>query len=263
MTLRPRRRGRLIASAAALCVGVVGCGPTPDAEQPAASSPARPSSAPTPSASPSASARPSASASVSGSWVRERELDRYWRNGSTPSATASPSASTASRAQPAASSSSPAPDDVLPASRPTRVRVPSLGIDSSLIELGLQDDRTVEVPPTAPGSPAGWYENSPTPGSRGPAVLLGHVSDTEDGTGVFGHLKDIQPGALVEVDRADGTTAVFRVDRAVSYDRGGFPKDEVYGNTDDAQLRLITCDSYNAWTGHWDNNFVAFATLVR
>jgi len=139
--------------------------------------------------------------------------------------------------------------------------VEKVGVDSTLMELGLQEDGTVEVPPTGEGTPAGWYRNSPTPGERGPAVLLGHVGNAHGRLGVFGRLKELVPGDVVEVDRADGSTAVFTVDRSVSYERSEFPTNEIYGNTDDAQLRLITCDSYSAWTGRWEANHVVYATL--
>ncbi|WP_415783694.1 class F sortase [Micrococcus flavus] len=175
-------------------------------------------------------------------------MEEYWAEGAETSA-----------AEPEAAAPE---DDVLPAAVPTRVRVPSVDIDSPLMELGLQEDGTVEVPPTGEGSPAGWYRNSPTPGERGPAVLLGHVGNAHGRLGVFGRLEELGPGDVVEVDREDGTTAVFTVDRSVSYERADFPKDEVYGNTDDAQLRLITCEDYSAWTGRWEANHVVYARLT-
>ena len=280
----PRRRGRLTASAAALCLLLAGCGgpETTPAAAPAPQPAPGTTSAPAP-VSPSPSAEPSPSAST-GSWSREDAVEEYWAEGAEtsaaepepePSASASagePEGADAEEATPsseeAAPSSSEEPeaaapeDDVLPAAVPTRVRVPSLDVDSPLMELGLQEDGTVEVPPTGEGSPAGWYRNSPTPGERGPAILLGHVGNAHGRLGVFGRLAELAPGDVVEVDREDGTTAVFRVDRAVSYERSEFPVDEVYGNTDDAQLRLITCDAYSAWTGRWEANHVVYATLI-
>ena len=62
---------------------------------------------------------------------------------------------------------------VLPESAPVRVQVPSIGVDSGLLDLQLQDDGTLEVPPD--GMSAGWYTGSPTPGELGPAVIAGHV----------------------------------------------------------------------------------------
>ncbi|WP_321081098.1 class F sortase [Micrococcus sp.] len=149
---------------------------------------------------------------------------------------------------------------MLAPSRPLRVRIPSVGVDSELMELGIQEDGTVEVPPPGPGSPAGWYRHSPTPGARGPAVLLGHSNNRGDG--VFDRLPALTPGEVVQVDRADGSTAVFVVDRAEDYGKDGFPTEQVYGNTLGAELRLITCGDYDPWTGRWNANHVVYASLA-
>ena len=283
----PRRRGRLTASAAALCLLLAGCGgpETTPAAAPAPQPAPGTTSAPAP-VSPSPSAEPTASASRSAEeWSREEAVEEYWAEGaetSEPSSESGPepepeptedaeeatpssegAAPSSSAEEPAEEPDAAAPEaGVLPAAVPTRVRVPSLDVDSPLMELGLQEDGTVEVPPTGEGSPAGWYRNSPTPGERGPAILLGHVGNAHGRLGVFGRLEELGPGDVVEVDREDGTTAVFTVDRAVSYERADFPKDEVYGNTDDAQLRLITCEDYSAWTGRWEANHVVYARLT-
>lgn len=279
----PRRRGRLTASAAALCLLLAGCGgpETTPAAAPAPQPAPGTTSAPAP-VSPSPSAEPTASASRSAEeWSREEAVEEYWAEGaetSEPSSESGPEpepepTEDAEEATPSSEGAAPSSSDeepdaaapeagVLPAAVPTRVRVPSVDVDSPLLELGLQEDGTVEVPPTGEGSPAGWYRNSPTPGERGPAILLGHVGNAHGRLGVFGRLEELGPGDVVEVDREDGTTAVFTVDRAVSYERADFPKDEVYGNTDDAQLRLITCEDYSAWTGRWEANHVVYARLT-
>src|SRR4051794_41499782 len=74
---------------------------------------------------------------------------------------------------PTAAVSAPAPGSakpVLAASHPDRLRIPAIDVDASgLIDLGLQADKTMEVP--ADGTTVGWYTNSPSPGERGPAVL--------------------------------------------------------------------------------------------
>jgi sortase (surface protein transpeptidase) len=146
----------------------------------------------------------------------------------------------------------------LPSARPTEVRIPAIDVKSTLVSLGVGADGRMEV--THGPRPAGWFDGSPTPGSLGPAVLAGHV--TWNGTdGVFHHLADLRRGDQVEVDRADGATAVFEVTRAASYDKDHFPTDKVYGAVPAAELRLITCG------GHFDgdsysHNLVVYATLV-
>lgn len=147
------------------------------------------------------------------------------------------------------------------ASPPVSFRIPSIGAQSELLRLGLQDNDSLEVPPGDPGAPASWYKKSPTPGERGPAVLLGHVNATDGGPGVFADLRDLEAGDTIKVAREDGTTAVFTVDRGEQYAKDAFPTQQVYGNTAGAELRLITCDGYDPATGEFDDNYVVYAKL--
>ena len=152
---------------------------------------------------------------------------------------------------------------VLPASVPTHLEVPAIGVSSDLLDLGLNPDGTLEVPPLERDSRAGWFRGSPAPGALGPAVLLGHVDSAEYGPGVFFDLGDLRPGDEITVTREDGTAAVFAVDRVQSYPKADFPTLEVYGNTDHAALRLITCGGeFDAGTRNYLDNIVAYASLV-
>ena len=152
---------------------------------------------------------------------------------------------------------------VLDRSVPVRLEIPQLNVSSDLLQLGLNSDRTVQVPPLGKDSRAGWYKYSPTPGQLGPSVLLGHVDSAKYGPGVFFRLGALRPGSTLSVTRSDRTTAVFRVDRVVSYPKDRFPTLEVYGNTQTAQLRLITCGGKFDLSSHnYQSNIVAFATLV-
>jgi len=54
---------------------------------------------------------------------------------------------------------------VLAASAPLAIKIPSIGVQSTLLQLGLNPDKSIEVPPLDdPDSKAGWYKYSPTPG---------------------------------------------------------------------------------------------------
>ncbi|GAA0294202.1 hypothetical protein GCM10010302_36030 [Streptomyces polychromogenes] len=93
----------------------------------------------------------------------------------------------------------------LRASRPLRLRIPSLGVDLPLAE----------------GAPAGedaagWDAAGPAPGSAGTAVVTGNGLP----------LAELRRGRTVEIPRADHRTAVFTVERVSPYgvtapDRGG------------------------------------------
>ena len=227
------RRGGLRATTAAgllLLLALGGCGTgnsgTSDAGSPPSVS-AAPSAAPSPAATGSAAPEPAAS---------------------TP-APAAPAASAAAR-------------PVLARSEPVTLEIPGIGVRTDLIELGLRDNGSLEVPEdTGSGAPASWYNGSPTPGERGPSVMLGHVNSPSGRGGVFADLRKLTPGAEVNVIRADGSTAVFTVDRGALYSKSGFPTLEVYGNTPGAELRLITCDGYDPATGLFDDNYVIYAKL--
>lgn len=142
---------------------------------------------------------------------------------------------------------------------PVRLQIAAIGVDSGLMKLGLKADGTMEVPPL--GFPAGWFTGAPTPGQLGPAIIAGHVD--WNGPGVFYNLFKLKPGDLVTVTRKDGSKPVFRVTRVKQFPKDQFPTKAVYGNIDNAGLRLITCGgSFNPRTGHYEANIIAFADLV-
>jgi hypothetical protein len=137
---------------------------------------------------------------------------------------------------------------VLAPSRPVRVQIPSIGVDSELVDLGLQDDGTLEVPST--------------PGERGPAVIAGHV-DWAGSPGVFADLRDVAVGDQISVLREDGSTAVFRVGEVGRYPKDAFPTAAVYGDLDHAALRVITCGGdFDRAARSYVDNTVVFADLV-
>lgn len=121
---------------------------------------------------------------------------------------------------------------------PVRVQMPSIGVDSPLVELGVDGDGVL-VPP-ADFAQAGWYEGGPAPGDVGPAVIAGHV-DSRSGPAVFFRLDELVVGDEVLVERTDGTTVRFTVSGSERYPKDAFPTEDVYGPTPRAELRLITC----------------------
>ncbi|MBI4100946.1 class F sortase [Candidatus Microgenomates bacterium] len=149
----------------------------------------------------------------------------------------------------------------LPRSVPTRLRIPTINVDTSFIELGRNDDGTMQVPEAY--EVVGWYKFAPTPGEIGPAIVVGHI-DNYRGPAVFWKLGQLQPGDVVEIDRADGTTVKFKIEAIKQFSQDQFPTAEVYGNIDHAGLRLITCGGqFNRLTRQYSDNTVVFATVVQ
>ncbi|MFI6080442.1 class F sortase [Streptomyces sp. NPDC051217] len=143
---------------------------------------------------------------------------------------------------------------------PVEVEIPSIGVKSSLMELGLNTDGTVEVPPPDKGMTAGWYTGGAAPGEAGAAVIIGH-NDTRFGKAVFHDLKKITKGADIMVRNSLGESARFTVTGSESVSKDSFPTDKVYGRTRDHALRLITCDGDFDAEGHPVNNLIVYATL--
>jgi hypothetical protein len=145
-------------------------------------------------------------------------------------------------------------------SPPVGLRIPSIGVTGGFVAVGLDAAGALEVPQAA--DLVGWYTDAPTPGERGPAVATAHV-DWKHQTGVFHDLGRLKPGNDVTIDRADGVAVTFRVTRVAEYPKTQFPTDEVYGSTDAAELRLITCGGrFDSNTHSYDDNIVVFAGMV-
>jgi hypothetical protein len=73
----------------------------------------------------------------------------------------------------------------------------------------------------------------------------------------------LHPGDFVDVKLADGVTAVFRVTGVREYRKSNFPAKAIYGVTDYAALRLITCGgAFDYATGHYLSSTVVFAILT-
>jgi len=147
--------------------------------------------------------------------------------------------------------------------RPLRLEIPRIGLDRSLLLLGLTRDGELQVPAFSQAGHPGWYRYSPTPGDVGPAVIAGHV-DTTTGPAVFYNLSVLHRGDTIRVTRTDHRTAIFRVTRVHAFPKAHFPTHQVYGAIRSRGLRLITCGGpYDASHGGYQDNTIVFATLVR
>ncbi|NJP68741.1 class F sortase [Streptomyces spiramenti] len=150
----------------------------------------------------------------------------------------------------------------LPPSTPLSVRIPAISVDAPLAGYGLEPSGSPEVPPEDRTNLAAWYRGGVSPGSPGTSLITGHV-DNSTGPAVFYDLGALQRGDTVEVDRADGRTAVFTVTAVDVFDRDDFPDDLVYGQSAGPELRLITCGGpFSRSAGGYLGNVVAFARLT-
>ncbi|MFF6772640.1 class F sortase [Streptomyces sp. NPDC012637] len=168
-------------------------------------------------------------------------------------------------ARPAARPVAPAPTAAavpeLPFAPASRIRIPAIRVAAPLMDVGLDDNGWVAAPPPQESNLAGWYQNGIAPGMRGTSVIVGHV-DNLAGPAVFYGLGSLQQGQHIEVDRYDGQVAVFEIYGVEVFAKNDFPGVQVYGDTGQPELRVITCGGGYSRAHGYDGNVVVFARMV-
>ncbi|CAN5768440.1 hypothetical protein BH23ACT5_BH23ACT5_02500 [soil metagenome] len=123
---------------------------------------------------------------------------------SVPPATTSPTSSLAASVEPIGSVLYQEPPEAGPV--PVTLTIAGIGVDLvPVVEVGVLEDGDMEIPGA---DEIGWYRFGPRPGEAGVAVLAAHIA-YNGRSGVFGSLARIDPGDVVEVGFADGTSRRF------------------------------------------------------
>ncbi|WP_167756824.1 sortase domain-containing protein [Leifsonia flava] len=149
---------------------------------------------------------------------------------------------------------------VVDVGKPVAVRIPSLGISSSLEHLSVEPSGALGAP--VDYNRAGWYVDGPVPGEIGPAIIAGHV-DSVTGIAVFSRLAELKLGDEVVVDTEAGQSLSFTVTGRAQSAKAAFPTSDVYSNVPRPELRLITCAGvFDRSVGHYTDNLIVFAALA-
>ncbi|GAA4934661.1 sortase family protein [Actinomycetospora succinea] len=150
----------------------------------------------------------------------------------------------------------------LDAAGTANLRIPSIGVDTrQLSELGQTEDRRLEVPGDA--TTVGHYRGGAAPGEAGPAIYASHVN-YHGVDGGFARLADVAAGDQVLIERTDGVTVVYAVDRVDEVSKNAFPTVQVYGPTTGPELRLITCGGeFDSDVRSYEDNIVVFGHAVE
>ncbi len=147
-----------------------------------------------------------------------------------------------------------------PPSAPVQLTIGAIGVETGLVRLGLDAGSALQVPEDF--SQAGWFSGGPLPGEQGPAVIVGHV-DSRSGPAVFYRLRELAPGDVVQVRRADGVSLRFAVEGVHQYPKAAFPKGAVFGPVSWRALRLVTCGgSFDHQRHSYRDNLVVDARLI-
>ncbi|MFB6674900.1 class F sortase [Streptomyces sp. NPDC056390] len=150
----------------------------------------------------------------------------------------------------------------LPRAKPTRLLIPKIGVDAPFTELAIGPTGQLQPPPAADTNLVGWQADGVSPGETGTSIIAGHV-DTKTSAAVFASLRALKQGDTFSVKRDDSRTASFVVDSVETFAKNAFPDERVYGDTPQAQVRLITCTGqYDRVKKDYTDNLVVFAHLV-
>jgi len=142
---------------------------------------------------------------------------------------------------------------------PQRLTIDSLGIDMPVVDVGLADNGTMEIPTAA--ADAGWYRFGPAPGAEsGNAVIAAHVDDRY-GLGPFAQLKDLSEGDGIGITTASGEDLDFTVTRVEQTSKREVDMELVFDRDATPTLVLVTCGGRFDWDdGHYEDNVVVYAT---
>jgi LPXTG-site transpeptidase (sortase) family protein len=121
---------------------------------------------------------------------------------------------------------------------PAVIDIPSIGAHAQVVPLG-EDDGGAMQAPIDPDT-VGWYSLGIGIGTPGNALLDGHV-DWGGRLRVFGWLGQLAPGDTVQITDTAGNVLSYSVTWTRLYDANIAPVDQIFEQTGDEQVTLITC----------------------
>jgi sortase A len=144
---------------------------------------------------------------------------------------------------------------------PTRIKIPSMDIDTKVISVGLLENGEMAVPEET--EITGWYDRGVKAGAEGNAVIAGHV-DSQEGPAIFFYLKNMEIGEEVTVFDEDGQKRTFRVKAKESYKNEEAPIERIFGPGNERNLNLITCTgTFNHDEHLYPDRLVIYTELVE
>jgi LPXTG-site transpeptidase (sortase) family protein len=142
---------------------------------------------------------------------------------------------------------------------PSRLRIPSIGVDAPVAGVGILPDGSMGVPNNL--WVAAWLSSGARPGQAGNAVIAGHRGI--GGPGLFAHLEKVRPGDRIRVSDASNGELVYQVTRVALLDMSMDSQVLVFAPTTEQQLVLVTCyGQYSRTTLTYDHRLVVFGRLV-
>lgn len=141
---------------------------------------------------------------------------------------------------------------------PEHISIPAINVDASIEQVALDDKGNMDVPKT--DYTVGWYKLGFKPGEKGSAVFAGHLDKKDSSPAVFWKLSDLKEGDKIITTDSKGKSYTFTVTRLVEYPYKDLPLNEIFGNSDKANLNLITCKGdWNDTTKIYSHRLVVYS----
>ena len=159
-----------------------------------------------------------------------------------------------------------------PVDVPLELHIPALKVAAPVIGVGLNANNEMDAPKGPIGAEiwqtAMWYRASAIPGEPGIATFAGHVNDPLGLPGVFGHLRDLNPGDQIVVRFTNTSEEIrFNVIQNEVYNKRDAASPELRAKIFGIEpfpdglshIALITCTGY-VINGEYDGFRIIFAT---
>jgi sortase A len=145
--------------------------------------------------------------------------------------------------------------------QPKTLIIPKIHVISEIENVGLDSFQRMDVPKKPEN--VGWYQYGKKPGSKGNAVIDGHL-DSQTGPAVFYQLSSLIPGDTIKVIDKNNKEYNFKVTALETYNLEEFPINKVFSpNTDNRNLNLITCaGQFNNEIKIYSKRIVVYSELI-
>jgi LPXTG-site transpeptidase (sortase) family protein len=145
---------------------------------------------------------------------------------------------------------------------PIRVEIPRLAISAAVEDVGLDDEKRMDVPKQDEN--VAWYNLGPKPGEPGTAVVAGHYDAKTGGPAIFYELDQLKAGDIITVTTEDEKQLEFKVSRVETYQDATFPIAEVFDfSPTSKRLTLITCrGTFDKVTQNYSQRLVVYSDMI-
>lgn len=142
---------------------------------------------------------------------------------------------------------------------PVKITIPSIGVDSEIVSVGLTEEKIVDTPATK----VGWYHRMAKPGERGIMSLNGHFQNANNQPGVFHNLSKLKNGSEIIITDKQNRQFRYQVQASELVTVNDFPLKKIYGRSDQAELNLVTCaGQFDPSTNDYTKRTLIYATLM-